>query len=357
MGRVFYATNRNPDNAANPTSFGIDFNGPEPGNLTFGIADVVVQSGHDSRGLPNEALGAVDVQLSDSSNTGFSSTALQQILGGSAQHLIVSVHGFQYQFWEAIARADYLSRWFAEGQFPNDNTFVTFTWPSAGVFSQYERDWDHSTRSAGAFAAALGALNPVIDAFRAHRGQTARVTLLAHSMGNHMLDVALGAMTLAGPPKYDRIILAAADESQFEMAAGANLAKARALADRVYVYFNNQDLALAASKLVFHNLVMRLGVNGPPDRDEFLNTNVTFMNASAAGVGPDTPENSYDTEGHQYYRMIQEVRNDICAVMRKMADSAIPNRVYRNGRHENYWRINTMTMVTPQRVQPSSRNR
>jgi hypothetical protein len=45
-----------------------------------------------------------------------------------------------------------------------------------------------------------------------------------------------------------------------------------------------------------------------------------------------------------------------------MADSAIPNRIYRDDPHygwENYWRIDTMTVpaAPPQFPQSSSRNR
>jgi esterase/lipase superfamily enzyme len=342
MGRVFYATNRNPDNAAAPTSFGIDFNGPQPGNLIFGVADVAAISGHDPNGMPLEA-GPGSVQFSGAAPGDFSAAAKQQIVNGPP-HLVVSLHGFQYRFWEAIVRADYLSRWFAEGQFANPNTIIAFSWPSAGQLSEYDRDWTYSTNSGPALAQTLAILGPLIDDFRAHHSEAARVTLLAHSMGNHMLDVGLASMTPAAPPTYNRIILAAADEGRNELAPGANLAKVRTLADRVYVYYNNQDIALAISELAFHGFMVRLGVDGPPNKDDFKNSNVTFMNASAAGAG--TKANAYDSAGHQYYRMIQEVRNDICAVMRGMADSQIPNRIYRDDKKynwENYWRIDTMT--------------
>ena len=168
MGRVFYATNRNPDNAANPTSFGIDFNGAQPGALTFGVADVAAPSGHDPQGLPFEAAGPGDVQLSLTQAGDLSATAKQLIIAGPP-HLVISVHGFQYLFWEAIARADYVSRWFAEGQFANPNTVIAFTWPSAGVFSEYQRDWTYSTNSAGAlakvFLALVALLIPDMKAF------------------------------------------------------------------------------------------------------------------------------------------------------------------------------------------------
>jgi esterase/lipase superfamily enzyme len=347
MGRVYYATNRNPDNAAAPTSFGTDFNGPGSGNLTFGIADVTAPTGHDARGLPFEADAPDAIQLSDPSPGDFSATAKQAILNGPP-HLILSVHGFQYHFWDSVTRADYLSRWFNEGSFANPNSVVMFGWPSAGELSEYSRDWQYATQSGPALTQMLAAFRPLIDDFRAHKGQAAHVTLLAHSMGNHVLDIALAGPAPAPPPTYNRVIFAAADEGRNELAPQGNLAAARTLSDKVYVYYNNQDVALTASELVFHDFVVRLGVDGPPNKDDFKNTNVTFVNASAAGAG--SAESSYDAEGHQYYRMIQEVRNDICAVMQGMADSQIPNRIYRDDPHygwENYWRIDTVTTFSP----------
>jgi esterase/lipase superfamily enzyme len=165
-------------------------------------------------------------------------------------------------------------------------------------------------------------------------------------MGNHVLDAALAGAAPAAPPTYNRIILAAADEGRNELVPPGNLATARRLADRVYVYYNNQDLALAASNLFFHHFIVRLGVDGPPNKDSFKNTNVSFVNASAAGVG--NPQDANDSEGHQYYRMIPEVRNDLCAVMRAMADEAIANRIYRDDPRydwENYWLIETVTTL------------
>ena len=86
--------------------------------------------------------------------------------------------------------------------------------------------------------------------------------------------------------------------------------------------------------------------DGAEQDEGFPSKELTYW---AAGVGPGTPEDSYDSEGHQYYRMIQEVRNDICAVMRGMADSEVPNRIYRDDPRynwENYWRIDTVTKLT-----------
>jgi len=298
--------------------------------------------------LPNEAPAPTDVTLSDPSPGDFSASAKQAIVNGPAQHLILSVHGFDYHFWDSVTRADYLARWFNDGPFANPSCFVMFGWPSVGDLAQYERDWGYSTKSGPALAQMLTTLQPLIAAFRAQQGAAGHVTLLAHSMGNHVVDQAMAAFAAGGPSTYDRVILAAADESRNELTPPGNLALARTLADKVYVYYNNQDLALTASELAFHDFVVRLGVDGPPNKDDFRGSNVTFVNASAAGAG--NAENSYDDTGHQYYRVIQEVRNDICAVMRGMADDQIPNRIYRDDPKydwENYWRIDTVTTLSP----------
>jgi hypothetical protein len=157
MGKVSYATSRNPDSPTTPTSYGIDFNGPAPCNLIFGQADVTAAPGHDPKGLPFEAQGPLAIQLSDASPGDFSPAAKLQILNGPA-HLIVSVHGFQYLFWESVARADHVSRWFAEGQFANANTMVMFGWPSAGKLGAYERDWKYATGSGPALSQMLATL-------------------------------------------------------------------------------------------------------------------------------------------------------------------------------------------------------
>jgi esterase/lipase superfamily enzyme len=347
MGRVFYITNRTPDNPAAPTSFGIDFNGPVPGGLTFGVADIAAPPGHGPTGLPNEAPNQQSVQISDAAVADFSAAAKEQILAGPP-HLILSVHGFQYLFWEAMARADYLSRWFNEGPYANPNTMIAFSWPSAGKLGQYPRDWSYATSSGAGLAEALLAVRPLIDAFRRRHLEASRITLLAHSMGNHVLDAALaGGAPGTPPPTYNRIILVAADEDRNQLTAPGKLAAARQLGDRVYVYYNNQDVALAISNLVFHEFVVRLGVEGAPNKGAFKGSNLCFINASAAGAG--NPANPYDSEGHQYYRMIPEMRNDICAVMRGMVDGAIPNRIYRDDPRydwENYWRVDTTTIPT-----------
>jgi hypothetical protein len=60
----------------------------------------------------------------------------------------------------------------------------------------------------------------------------------------------------------------------------------------------------------------RLGVDGPPDKESFLGHNITFVNCSAANPFVDKKkEIRLDVQWHQYYRLVPEVRNDICGAM------------------------------------------
>ena len=74
------------------------------------------------------------------------------------------MHGFQYLFWEAIARADYVSRWF--GDVRNPNTMIAFTWPSAGELAEYQPRLDLFDDSPALPSPDAGNPESLIDDFR-----------------------------------------------------------------------------------------------------------------------------------------------------------------------------------------------
>ena len=53
----------------------------------------------------------------------------------------------------------------------------------------------------------------------------------------------MAALAPSGPSTYDRVILAAADESRNELTPPGNLVLARTLADKVYVFGQDKRLA------------------------------------------------------------------------------------------------------------------
>ena len=331
---VYFATNRNPINDPVPNNFGTDFN--PSGDVMFGRA--VLQSVADESELGNSNLAI------DALNPGaFLDKTAQEITGG-ADHLLISLHGFDYRFREAVMRAGSLTEWFRKGKPAAPSTIVAFSWPSLGSLSldAYKKDYQNAGSSGGAFRRFLLALMPVLSAYR-KGGANRRVTLMAHSMGNHFLHAGLRAAVGSAPgqvaPKdladlIDQMVLVAADEDADALSSGVGLSSLVGAVKAIAVYYNNQDIPLSTFSRLTHG-IGRLGMDGAPDKRSFAGQDIAFVNCSAANPKLKNGER-LDPQWHQYYRLIPEVRNDLCGVM--LGRSQLPNRVYRAA--ENYYRLN-----------------
>jgi esterase/lipase superfamily enzyme len=347
MVSVFFCTNRNPISTSIPNNFGTDFN-PSPSVNTFGRAEV--------RSIRREGdLSDQNISVGDLTSNAFSADIHETICSG-ADHLLISIHGFDYRFREAVMRTAWLMDWFKRGTPPIRTNAVLFSWPSLGSQTPeaYEADWQRARASSGAFRLFFRALVPLLQDFRSRKSRR-RVSLMAHSMGNHALASGLGAtigsapgqFPLEGAPLFDRVLLVAADEDNDALSRPERLAPLRQLAERTYVYYNNQDLPLSTVSRILHG-TSRLGVNGPPDKGSFRGLNYTFINCSAANPG--TNDDPTDPQGHQYYRLVPEVRDDICGVFSGGADETLPNRTLREG--ENYYRLDCKPSERPERFFP-----
>jgi hypothetical protein len=82
--------------------------------------------------------------------------------------------------------------------------------------------------------------------------------------------------------------------------------------------------------------IARLGVDGPADKASFRGRNISFINCSAAN--PELPGKArLDPQWHQYYRLVPEVRDDLCGVMAGRDGENLVNRTFRKAR--NYYRL------------------
>ena len=241
-------------------------------------------------------------------------------------------------------RAGYLGAWFGKGRPAVASTIVAFTWPSLGSLSidAYKKDYQSSGNSGGAFRRFLQALIPVLKAYRAADANR-RVTLMAHSMGNHFLHAGLTAAVGSAPGQVspdalaevvDQVLLVASDEDADALSSGVGLSSLVGVMRQVVVYYNNQDIPLTTVSRATHG-VGRLGIDGAPDKRSFIGKNIAFVNCSAANPKLKNGERM-DPQWHQYYRLIPEVRNDLCAVM--LGKTQFPHRVRRAA--ENYYRLN-----------------
>jgi esterase/lipase superfamily enzyme len=340
---IYFATNREPitDGSNPPTDFSATFHKL---GVTFGKAAVPDWS------ADSPPMGQLFTLSSLSSQT-FLPGLIGEIVGADADQLLFTIHGFDYTFQESIQRAAYLQSWYGAGSLPIKTVVVALCWPSAGKLDpdDYDNDYARAGQSGDAFRILLLSLVSIIAQFKSARAGR-RASVIAHSMGNHVLAAGLDSAIGSGPGLYDpqasgalfdQAILAASDEDTDALSHSDKLQPILSLATRTHLYYNNMDLALGGPSRVLH-FAGRLGIDGPGDKISFVGTNISFINCSTAE--PFNKDGSYvDSTCHQYYRLVPEVRDDICAMMRGLAndDPSVINRTYRQP--ENYYRLDLGT--------------
>ncbi|MBI3515788.1 MAG: alpha/beta hydrolase [Proteobacteria bacterium] len=327
--RVYFMTNRNQREVMPHPEFGFT----PTDNIALGHAEI------DGATANEDDIDPLAFRLTVRGVDQIPEDLAHEIEQSNGSHLLFYVHGFNYAFREAMQRTTWLSGWFGAGQYGVSGPALCFSFPSRGstisfekdpksmhaLFgSAYQEDYQRATESARAAARALGYMATLARRFRASR-RPAHVTLLAHSMGNHVLGAALGAARdsegLPAADSFDRVILAASDETRPSVDDGGTLRLAGQIGRKVYVYYNRQDLPLLVSQKVHGD--ERLGREGPPTTGNpaapfRLPANFQVINCSTAS--PLDPQADQDWQHHQYYRLYPWVRDDMALVMREAAD-------------------------------------
>ena len=260
---VYFATNRNLIGGPVPNNFGTDFNAA--GEVTFGRATLKSVADESEIGNSNLTIDAL--------NSGDFLPGIRQAIIDGESHLLITLHGFDYRFREAIMRAGYVGAWFGKGRPAVSSTIVAFSWPSLGSLSldAYKKDYQSAGDSGGAFRRFLLSLMPVLSAYR-NADAKRRVTLMAHSMGNHFLHAGLRAAMGSAPGQtapgalaelVDQVVLVAGDEDADALSSGVGLSSLVGVAKSMVVYYNNQDIPLSTVSRKTHG-VGRLGIDGAP---------------------------------------------------------------------------------------------
>lgn len=336
---IHFATNRKP---APKTVFSEGFN-DDPDELRFGTASF------EGSALYRAPLGAVaasaevTIRPENLARNHLGSTdafaAIRQAVAGH-RDVLLFVHGYNHSFRESLGRAVQIQQWLADGG--RDVVVVLFAWPSLGrgVNGRTYRDERSRAQMSGP---ALGRLLlKATDFLRTGPSQgvcTARIHLLAHSMGNWVLRGGICHMrTFVGdniPPLFDEVILTAGDEDDDTLSNPKKLAPLLRGCRRVTVYYNQQDLALKASDVAMGN-PDRLGLSGPL-RPEALPAKIAAINVSPVILRNLTGDRAWedDPTGHQYFRNNAVVRADMLHVLTGALDEDIPNRSRRAG----WWRL------------------
>lgn len=343
MTTVYFATNRAPDNADNPTDFTEAF-APDIDTLRFGTATVPGREIFKENDLKKIGRN-IDIRVareklhpSDDAKSKLGSAEIigrirKDMLRDGGRDAVILIHGYNYTFRESMVRAAQIGQWLHE----IDPVMLTFAWPSLGQ-GVAPKSYSDERKRAEAAGNALGrAVLKAADYLRRVQREencNGRVHLMAHSMGNWALRGGVQFMrTFVGdniPPLFDQVILTAADEDDDTLGNHMKIAPLLRGCKRLTAYYCAQDAALKASDWVMGN-PDRLGLSGPEDM-ETLPPKVSAVNVSPviAWEPADGLEDwQTDPSGHQYYRNNEAVRQDVLQVLRGRDTDDIVGRTER----------------------------
>ncbi len=330
MVTVYFATNRNPNDYASPTDFGGEFSRNGLTDLRFGRAEITgAQLDRYELWVAAENLEVPKAQALRGNLSG-------QVLGSAAlfdevrdemirgqQDAIVSIHGFDYSFREALQRTAQLKRFYAD----RPMVWVLFTWPSDGSllpFKAYASDRDDARASGVALGRGIQKLANFLRGTSPQDYCGQSVHLLAHSMGNYAMRHAVQNIKASAGSNirrlFDQVLMMAADEDDDAFELDYKLAPLPQLARRVSLYCNPSDEALVTSDVTKGN-PDRLGASGPRNA-RLLPDKVTVVNTEKV-IQP-----LKDRTGHQYYRLNPAVRRDVLQVLAGVAPQDIKQRVF-----------------------------
>lgn len=245
--RVFYATDRAATGDATPAKFyGADrSNG---GALNFGAVDVSIPRAHrvgvveqpvwyhlEWSADPNAHMIVRAVR--PMANAQFLDSLRNTIASSKAKEAFVFIHGFNVAFSEAALRTAQLAY-----DLGFDGAPIMYSWPSKGSLFGYAADAEEVAWSSGHLRVFLDSVVKVTGAKHVH--------LIAHSMGNRALSLALQSMK---PDRRDTIfnqVVLAAPDIDADLFTQQLAPAMRGTARRISIYASSRDKALIAARVV-----------------------------------------------------------------------------------------------------------
>jgi esterase/lipase superfamily enzyme len=341
---VYFATNRDIAGSDDEPRFGNRFN--EKGPQIFRVGEAIVERVSRRRSeyrfrrarLEPEDLSSPDADKVKLGSRGLFETLRQQ-LADTRHDALVYLHGFANTFGNTMERAAALHDHYLITKKAADGSsgesyppFVfAFSWPSDGkVFPSieyYKSDRDDAEASGLALTRSLTALlNFLIEVrTKARRGDGEPcgqcLHLVAHSMGNWALRNAVVALARDASPRplpriFEHVFLMAADEDDDCFETELKLGLLPQLARFVHVYHSKNDRALEISDLSKPD---RLGVDGPRNLDR-INARIFAVDCR------DVDYTDLEHGRHQYYRLRQEVIEDVSAILSDVPPDEVPGR-------------------------------
>ena len=322
---LYYATNRNHIGERwSPDSYGQDFSSDRANNLRFGQVCVEVSANKvkeylnstvDKRSGDGESLASYiekklrkkhlitafeePKNLADVTTTQLPSVKVFQALKKqmeTRQDLVIFIHGFNVDWFEAVASALalelMLNRHSLNNEEQKDTCVFLFSWPSDGAMMKnkaYLSDRNDARDSSIAVARGFLKLRDFLMTLRpTHKDPSIKecgqqLHLLCHSMGNYVLQHALVSLDKLNnqkrfPQLFQHIFMCAPDVDDNIFEEDRPMVNLHRLAKQVTVYYNNGDLAMYISDYTKGN-TDRLGHNGTA-RPSQLHNKVSQVNCS-----------------------------------------------------------------------------
>jgi esterase/lipase superfamily enzyme len=243
--------------------------------------------------------------------TGAAQTRIGDLIGRGERRAAVFIHGYNTDFDAALSRTAQLA---FDLQYPG--LIVCFAWPSTGALTGYPADEDEAALSAETLRTVLTTLTGLVG--------PGNVSVVAHSMGCRILTDALtrtAATTVAPPPVFDQIALAAPDV-EVELFR-RRVTAFHPLVGRTTLYASSADKALQAS-LRFHRH-RRAGQAGP---------DLLVMPGLLDSI--DATAMSTDFLAHSYFGDHSSVVGDLFSLLRHGHG---PEQRYGLRRHDQWWEM------------------
>lgn len=253
--RIFFATDRKFNPAANWVGDRFGEERSEEAELNLGTAEVVIPKGHQKGKLEgpsvftfkagNGWVSLKSVEKKDSKQ--FYSELQKKVASSPRRDAFVFVHGFTTSFEDAARRT---------AQMAFDLNFsgapILYSWPSGNQLWQYsvaENNAEWTMRHLRKFLLSV-----------ARNSGAERIHLIAHSMGNRPLINALDSLYQQEEARLFQQVILAAPDIDADIFAQVQAAVV-GVASRVTVYASEHDKALKVSEK-FHS-ARRLGQRGP----------------------------------------------------------------------------------------------
>lgn len=187
------------------------------------------------------------------------------------REIFVLIHGYNTKFDAGIERTAQLST-----DLEIDGAAVFYAWPSAGSLFGYKADRSQITPEA------VKDLEDFL-LILADRTGADRISVVAHSMGNEFLTLALNQMAQDRPGEklFDEVVFASPDVDADEFID--RVSQIRGLADDFTLYASSKDRALQASRR-FNGTGRRAGDSAQPVLLPVLNT-IDTSAVSDGGLG------------------------------------------------------------------------